>query len=122
MRVEHFDLALRHHPQHLLLHLRHGRRRHQREGQRKHCGSEPTPRPDRHGTLLYVVASIVVGYYSIGEGTPAPVSRLEVSDGTAQLRAEVWAIERVKTMGASPNRLLRPGNDSSILGLRARSA
>src|SRR5215472_3082367 len=96
MRVEHFDLALRHHPQHLLLHLRHGRRRHQREGQRKHCGSEPTPRPDRHGTLLYVVASIVVGYYSIGEGTPAPASRLEVSDGTAQ-RAEVWAIERVKT-------------------------
>src|SRR5215472_6853320 len=96
MRVEHFDLALRHHPQHLLLHLRHGRRRHQREGQRKHCGSEPTQRPDRHGTLLYVVASIVVGYYSI-----APASRLEVSDGTAQ-SAEVWAIERVKTMGAAP--------------------
>src|SRR5215475_8079919 len=109
MRVEHFDLALRHHPQHLLLHLRHGRRRHQREGQRKHCGSEPTPRPDRHGTLLYVVASIVAGYYSIGEGTLAPASRLEVSDGTAQ-SAEVWAIERVRLWARRPHRLPRPEN------------
>jgi len=33
----------------------HDRPRHQREGQRKHCGSEPTA-PDRHGTLFCIVA------------------------------------------------------------------
>ena len=37
MRVEHFDLALRHNPQHLLLRRCYDRLRHQREGQRKHC-------------------------------------------------------------------------------------
>ena len=62
MRVEHFDLALRHHPQNLLLRLCHDRPRHQRESQRKHRGSEPIPRPDRHGTLLRIgvlIGSIV---------------------------------------------------------------
>jgi len=29
---------------------------HQREDQRKHCGSVPTPGPDRHGTFLCIIA------------------------------------------------------------------
>ena len=63
---------------------------------------------------------IVVGYYSIGEGTPAPVSRLEVSDGTAQLLCRSLGHWARKDYGrVASNRLLRPGNGSSILGLKA---
>jgi hypothetical protein len=85
-----------------LLRLCHDRRRHQREGQRKHCGSEPTPRPDRHGTLLYVIAFCCCRILQHWRKNARAGEPARGSDGTARLRAEVWAIGRVKTMGASP--------------------
>jgi len=111
-------IALRHHPQHLLLRLRHDRRRHQRQGQRKHCGSEPTPRRDRHGTFLYVVAFCclrVLQHWRRNARASEPGSR----SPTEQRCCGVWAIGRVKTMGASPKSpsttwewLLYPGAQS----------
>jgi hypothetical protein len=72
----------------------HDRPRHQREGQRKHCGSEPTARPDRHRTLFYIVpAHGCKETTAFGDGRPS--DGLDVSDGTARLRAGLAKHSRV---------------------------